>query len=1401
MADFAEKTADLYRIIADSSHDWECWHDTNLSLKYVSPSCQAVTGYTQDEFYRNPDLYFRIVHPEDLDKLTCHCSSVSKTANECELEFRVIRKDGAVCWISHFCRPIYDHRQRLLGRRSTNRDVTRLKELQEQLTESRKRLSGTLEAARAGVWQLDINTLRITADKNAVGPYGLSGGTTDAEILRQTIHPEDVEQVTAAVRNAIQEKSAFCMEFRTVQKDGRLRWVCCQGRYSEEDQGPQMCGLVWDVTETQQQKLELLRLQEELKKLAQFPRQNPDPVMQIADDGTVLYMNPAAAEMFSLLKMTQGNKAPDELLDSVRQAVVSGQRTQRYVPVGQRLIWLSFAPVQGAVNIYGRDFTQHKRSEDYFRLLSETAGLLLTAEEPQTVVNDFCTAVMRHLECDCFFNYLLDKNTNRLHLNACAGVDDATAGSIKWLDCGVAVCGTVARDKQRIVAEDIQHSSDPRTALIKSFGIQAYACHPLTGPGGHVIGTLSFGTRSRTAFASEDLSLMKTVTDLTATAMCRIQTQKALRDSQGDLNRAQAVIHLGSWRFNHADSSLQWSDETYRILGIPLGTPVSYDRFLEAVHPDDRAMVESQWSQALEGKPYECRHRILADGQIKWVHEKAELEFDSQGQLIDAFGTVQDITQAKMNADALEEAKHSLSESNQLLESVLNNTHVLVACMDPEFNFIRVNAAYANADGKPVEFFAGKNHFDLYPNAENEAIFRRVAESGEPYMVYARKFEYAGNPERGPSYWDWSLVPIRDDQGHVRQLVLTLADVTHQKLSEKMQKDIMRRQAAQVKASEEILKAESAESLLQTISQAALTVANAQVAVAESVYRKQVYSNAASGSELMPQWVPQALFKMAKRSVCREVVETGQSLRLTDEQLRAHPKWEDLPEKHIPVNGLVAAPLLDRLGQVSGIIMATCREQGQFTEEDETELRHLAAISSLALQHMEAREQLARERDLLEQRVRKRTADLERTVSTLGEEVLQRVKAESELQATNEELQRRAERLSRMASELTVAEHRERYRLAQVLHDHLQQLLVAAKLELSTVTRKITHAEPRKVLDSVMGLLKESINESRSLTVELYPPILHEAGLVGGLEWLVRWMQDKHGFEVELDVQGDVNIRREDICILLFQSIRELLFNTVKHSRVSKARLSVRRKGDFVQLTIRDEGIGFDPQKLQERTEKMNGGFGLFSIRERLTSLGGQLEIISAPQAGAQFILKAPADVALILPEKTPAAKRKIQDVCVLPEADGLKAAPIRVLLVDDHTIMRRGLATLLKQETDMQVVGEAADGSEAIRLARQLKPDVVLMDFSLPGMNGAEATQIICEETPTVQVIGLSMFDEQDRAAAMFEAGASAYASKSESPTILLTAIRSVAAKSPAGPADGNALRPVDVQNKPANS
>ncbi|MCL5096219.1 MAG: MEDS domain-containing protein [Candidatus Omnitrophica bacterium] len=151
---------------------------------------------------------------------------------------------------------------------------------------------------------------------------------------------------------------------------------------------------------------------------------------------------------------------------------------------------------------------QHKAQEALYRsnarlnLLAETAGELLGSDSPQEVVESLCRKVMAFLDCQAFFNFLVDEEAGKLHLNACAGVPPEVARKIEWLDYGVAVCGCVARDGRRIVAEDNFHTPDPRTDLVKSYGIQAYACHPLLSQG-KVLGTLSFGTRTRVRFTED----------------------------------------------------------------------------------------------------------------------------------------------------------------------------------------------------------------------------------------------------------------------------------------------------------------------------------------------------------------------------------------------------------------------------------------------------------------------------------------------------------------------------------------------------------------------------------------------------------------------------------------------------------------------------------------------------------------------------------------------------------------------------------------------------------------------------------------------------------------------------------------------------------------------------------
>jgi len=380
----------------------------------------------------------------------------------------------------------------------------------------------------------------------------------------------------------------------------------------------------------------------------------------------------------------------------------------------------------------------------------------------------------------------------------------------------------------------------------------------------------------------------------------------------------------------------------------------------------------------------------------------------------------------------------------------------------------------------------------------------------------------------------------------------------------------------------------------------------------------------------------------------------------------------------------------------------------------------------------------------------------------------------------------RAAQLRSLAGELTQAEEQERRRLAQILHDNLQQLLAAAKISVNIIQGRAQQSRTQdeslvEALAQVDGLLTESIAASRSLTAELSSSILYEAGLGAALIALGHQMQDKHHLAIEVEVESDTEPQAEPVRILLFQSVRELLFNVIKHAETDKATVRIMRAPDEqVHISVEDKGIGFNPRRKTDGGSA-NGGFGLFSIRERLGLMGGRMEIDSAPGRGTRVHLYAPLSERACAEETTPMGQlsvpsetrtRHLEEIVEL-EGEEPTMERIRVLVADDHQIMRDGLISLLGLEQDIEVVGEAADGRRALDLSRSLKPDVVIMDVSLPGLSGVEATRRITAELPDTAIIGLSMHEKGPMAQAMRDAGAVAYLPKGGPSEALVRAIR----------------------------
>jgi CheY-like chemotaxis protein len=233
----------------------------------------------------------------------------------------------------------------------------------------------------------------------------------------------------------------------------------------------------------------------------------------------------------------------------------------------------------------------------------------------------------------------------------------------------------------------------------------------------------------------------------------------------------------------------------------------------------------------------------------------------------------------------------------------------------------------------------------------------------------------------------------------------------------------------------------------------------------------------------------------------------------------------------------------------------------------------------------------------------------------------------------------------------------------------------------------------------------------------------------------------------------------EEQSALIFQCVRELLINTSKHARTRDANVSIEEQDGWISVVVRDQGVGFDERALTSVTTDggpLSSKFGLLSIQERMRALGGGFEIRSTPGQGTTATLSLPV---------TASPAWKITSAAVTSDlhstdrgemtGSALPRGTVRVLLVDDHAMVRQGLRTLLDGYGDVTVVGEAVDGDDALQSAGYLQPDIVVMDINMPTINGIEATAEIKKRYPHIEVIGLSVNTTLETQKAMQAAGA----------------------------------------------
>ncbi|HSF69535.1 MAG TPA: response regulator [Nitrospira sp.] len=459
-------------------------------------------------------------------------------------------------------------------------------------------------------------------------------------------------------------------------------------------------------------------------------------------------------------------------------------------------------------------------------------------------------------------------------------------------------------------------------------------------------------------------------------------------------------------------------------------------------------------------------------------------------------------------------------------------------------------------------------------------------------------------------------------------------------------------------------------------------------------------------------------------------------------------------------------------------------------------VRHALEQRRLREEHSAARNAIVSLNADLELRIASRTAQLKVANHALEMELGQRKRAEEALRRLNGELEQRVmdrtrdlvasnHRLQALASELTLAEQRERKRLASELHDYLAQMLALGRIKMSQLRQQVSTATPvvQQLVGEVDNLLEKAGEYTRSLMAKLNPPVLDELGLPSALSWLAKQMP-LHGLMVEVRLSEHQVTLPDDQAVLLFQSVRELLINVAKHAGTDRAVVSLTVDPEQeLRIEVQDQGRGFDQVAMEAKSE--NGHFGLFSVKERMQAMGGRLDVKSIPKEGTTVTMTLPlvkarptqagASPDVFLGAEAP--KPTSEPVFHIPAAPfhPPPGNPIRLLLVDDHTMVRQGLRSLLESYEDVMIVGEASNGEEAIELVEQLRPALVVMDLNMPKKNGIEATARIKAQWPETVVIGLSVQAGEEARRAILNAGGAVLLTKEAAVDELYRTIREV--------------------------
>ncbi len=905
--------------------------------------------------------------------------------------------------------------------------------------------------------------------------------------------------------------------------------------------------------------------EELISRLASFPELNPNPVIEVDSAGKVLYANKASENFLEQLGLDREDLRPflpadiNDIIGRLKEKSESSLNLELTIKDRVFLETIHIVPQFDAVRLYVRDITERKKAEEAlrqsetsFRLMAETSADIIfqmTIEGRMT----YCSQAVRSFGYDP--GQVVGKSFSRfIHQDDLPKAEDA----LQRLNSG-----------ERVNLFEI--------SLLRA-DMSPVSCEINATPvreNGHVVGIQGI---------ARDISERKRAEK----ALLRSEELfRTLTENSPD----SIALHDGSLRHVYVNPTVA------RIIGKPQDAFVGKTVSEMGMPAEAASAINAMLHSVLETGCTQSGNFTFPsnDGPRFYSWRMVPIKgVDGTDQSIMAIAS--DITDQKKAEEALVRAKDELElrvkertrelfEKSRILESFFKHTQTCLVFLDRDFNFIRVNEAYAKACSRQVEDFEGRNHFTDYPAEELKAKFRQVVDTKQPYTVSKRPLTFPEHPEWGTSYWDLSVAPVLDPEGEVDFLFLSLIDVTERKRAED-----------QLMINNE---------LLELFAQK-YTLGEYLDAVCELILKwcgcRQVGLRIVDEHRMVPF--------LASIGYDPDFLKKEGTLSLVDDQcictrlISGKPEPTDLACM-TPGGSFIACSAPSFIGSLSEQQMSrycdVCMQAG---------FRSLAVVpikyqdQGLGVIHM------ADEREGI---ITLKNLEFIEQLAVIAGEAIYRFSAEEQLRKSQEELRNWGKHLREVIEN-------ERTSIAREIHDELGQIITALRLDLAWIRNNY---KDNSVLfnksKSMLALVDATIQTINNIISELRPSILDILGLFAAIEWQAAELTKMSGITCDLILPPEDVQLSADISTNIFRIIQELFTNIVRYSKATSVSAQIEITGDRLLLKVIDNGIGISPLDISSPAS-----FGIIGIRERVYAMKGDIHIKGTPGMGTSVMITVP---------------------------------------------------------------------------------------------------------------------------------------------------------------------------------